>query len=100
MKRYQNVRWFDVAMNDPFLVRVLDSRTDLQDEIQPLTHRQTPLVAKLSNGQALNQLHDEVRPSGVGRAAIKNPGDIGMIHQRQGLSLGLESRDDLARVHA
>ena len=49
---------------------------------------------------ALDQLHDEVRPAGVGRAGVEHPGDVGVVHQGQGLPLGLEAGDDLPRVHA
>ena len=51
-------------------------------------------------GHALDQLHDEVGPAVVGRAGVEHPGDVGVVHQRQGLPLGLEAGDDLAAVHA
>ena len=51
-------------------------------------------------GHALDQLHHEVRPAAVGRARIEHLGDVGMIHHRQGLPLGLEPGDHLPRVHA
>src|SRR5580692_5430646 len=35
-----------------------------------------------------------------GRPGIEDPGDVWVVHQRQGLELGLESREDLMRVHA
>ena len=35
----------------------------------------------------------------VGLAAVDDLGDIGVAHQGQGLALGLEAGDDLARVH-
>ena len=39
------------------------------------------------------------RPA-VGRAGIEHLGDVRMVHQRQGLPLGLEAGDDLPAVHA
>ena len=51
-------------------------------------------------GMPLDQLHDEVGPAAVGRAGVEDAGDVGMVHQRQGLPLGLEAGDDVARVHA
>ena len=48
---------------------------------------------------ALDQLHDEVGASRVGRAGVEDLGDIGMIHHRQRLALGLEPGDHLARIH-
>ena len=49
---------------------------------------------------ALDQLHDEVGPAGLGRAGVEHLGDVGVVHQGQGLALGLEPGDDLAGVHA
>ena len=57
-------------------------------------------VAVLRDRHALDQLHDEVGPAGVGRARIEHPGDVRMVHHRQGLPLGLEAGDHLPRVHA
>ena len=51
-------------------------------------------------GNALDQLHHEVGPAAVGRAGVEHPGDVGVVHQGQGLPLGLEAGDDVARVHA
>ena len=31
---------------------------------------------------------------------VEDPGDVGVVHHRQGLALGLEPGDDLLRVHA
>jgi hypothetical protein len=33
-------------------------------------------------------------------AAVEDFGDVGMVHQRQGLAFGLEAGHDLPRVHA
>ena len=50
-------------------------------------------------GDALDQLHDEVGPAGVGGAGVEHPGDVGVVHHRQGLPLGLEAGDHLGGVH-
>ena len=49
---------------------------------------------------AADQLHYEIRSSGLRRPGIQYLGDVGMLHQRERLSLGLELRDDAAGVHA
>src|SRR5215472_14294141 len=53
------------------------------------------VVAELGDGDALDQLHDEVGPTGGRRATVVDLGDIGMVHQCQRLPLGLEPGDDL-----
>ena len=58
------------------------------------------LVAVVGDGNALDELHDEERPAGVGAAGVQHAGDVGVVHQRQGLALGLEAGDDLTGVHA
>ena len=58
------------------------------------------LVAVPGDRDALDQLHDEVRPARVGGAGVEDPGDVGVVHQRQGLALGLEPGQHLAAVHA
>jgi hypothetical protein len=51
-------------------------------------------------GTPWDQFHDEVGPAVLGCAAIEDAGDVNMIHHGQGLPLGLEAGDNLARVHA
>ena len=38
--------------------------------------------------------------AGAGRAGVEHAGDVGVVHQGQGLTLGLEAGDDLRAVHA
>ena len=57
-------------------------------------------VAVLRDRHARDVLHHEVRPA-VGRGAgVDDARDVRVVHQRQRLALGLEARDDVARVHA
>ena len=53
------------------------------------------LVAVVGDRDAADQLHDEVGPARLGGAGVEDPGDVGMVHQRQGLPLGLEPGDHL-----
>ena len=48
---------------------------------------------------ALDQLHDEERAAVGGRAGVEDPGDVGVLHQGQGLPLRLEAGQDVPRVH-
>ena len=57
--------------------------------------REAVLVAVLGDRDAADQLHDEVGPAGVGGPGVEDPGDVGVVHQGQGLPLGLEPGDHL-----
>ena len=87
-------------MDDALLVCVLDGVADLDEQLQPLGGVELLVVAVLGDGDALDQLHHEVRPASVGAAGIEHAGDVGMVHHRQRLPLGLEAGDHLLAVHA
>ena len=57
------------------------------------------VVAVLGDRNTLDQFHHEVGPARLGGPGVEDLGDVGMIHQCQGLPLGLEARDDLLGVH-
>jgi hypothetical protein len=57
------------------------------------------LVAVLGDRHAFDQVHDEERPAGVGRAGVKHARNVRVIHQGQSLAFGFEASDDLFRVH-
>ncbi len=99
-ERYQHVGGLEVAMDDPFLMCVLDGLADVDEYFQPLSGRELVLVAVLGDGDAANQLHHEIGPAGLGGAGVKNFGDAGMVHHRQRLALGFEAGDDLFGVQA
>ena len=97
---HQHVGWLDVAVDNPLLVGVLDRPADREEEFEPFARRQEMLVAVFGDRDAVDQFHHEVRPPGLGRADIEDPGDVGVIHHRQSLAFGLEPRDHLRGVHA
>ena len=49
---------------------------------------------------AVHEFHDEIRAAVLGRARVVDTRDAGVIHDRQRLTLRLEARDELLRVHA
>ncbi len=87
-------------MDDPLLMRVLHGLANRDSELEPLSRRQSSFVAESSDRDALDQLHHEVGPAGVGGAGVEDPGDVRVVHQGQGLALGAEPRQHLPRVHA
>ena len=96
MQRDEDVRRLDVAMDDPFLVRVLDGLADLDEQVEPFLGGEIILVAVVGDADAAHQFHHEIRPA-QSRCVprIEHLGDVGMIHHRQRLPFRLEARDDL-----
>jgi hypothetical protein len=80
-------------MNDAIQMGVLHRLADVDEQLQPLTQCEMALVTVGGDRLALDQLHDEVGPPRVGGAAVEHVGDVGMVHERQGLALGLEASD-------
>src|SRR5262249_38494978 len=99
VKRYQDVRGLDVAVDDSFLVGVLDRLANRDEQLQALARRQVVVVAVFRNGDAVDQLHGEVGPAGRRGAGIEYARDMLVIHQRQRLTLRLETGNDLGGVH-
>src|SRR5262249_6197292 len=98
--RDQDVGRLDVAVDDALLVGVLDRLADRHEQFQALADRQTVVVAEAGDRYALDQLHHEVRPA-VGRGTrVEYPGDVEVVHQGQGLALGLETGHDVFTVPA
>ncbi len=100
MEGDHDVGRLDVAVDDPFLMRVLDRRTHLTKERESLARAESGLVAVLGDGDSLHELHDEERTSLVRRARVEDLGDVRVVHHRERLPFGLEAGDDLPRVHA
>ena len=84
----------------PLWWRVLDRPAHGDEELEPLPGGEPLAVAVLVDRDAVDQLHDEERPAAVGGAGVEDPRDVRVVHQGQGLALGLEAGDDLLGVHA
>lgn len=97
--RHPNVGGFDVVVNDPLLVRVLDGVANLDEQIEPLFRGAMSLVAVIGDPDASHRFHDEVESAGLGRPRIQHLGNVRMIHHRQRLPFRLEPDDDLHGVH-
>ena len=96
----EDVRRFQIAVDDPFLVGVLHGVADRDEEPEPFRGGLFLLVAIVGDAHAAHELHDEKRPAGGGGAGIEDPRDRGVIHHRQRLPLRFETRDDGRGVHA
>jgi hypothetical protein len=56
-------------------------------------------IAEVGDRQSRHVLHGEVGPAVLAGAGIDHAGDVGMIHERERLALGLEAAHDLPGVH-
>ena len=68
------------------------------EQLQPLVDTQPVVIAELSDRNSLDQFHHEVWTTVVRSAGIKHARDVGMIHHRQGLFLGVKPSDHILRV--
>jgi hypothetical protein len=100
VQRHEHVRRLEVAVDDALGVGVLDGAADLDEQLEAVARRQAVAVAVVGDGHAVHQLHHEVGPARVGGAGVQDAGNVLVVHQRQGLALGLEAGDDLAGVEA
>ena len=84
-------------MDDSALMRVLDALAQLLEQLESLDRRQSFPIAVLGDRHADHVLHRRsrgVRPPCPRRSTWATQG----IHHRQGLTLGLEARNDLPAV--
>src|SRR6267378_2677663 len=58
------------------------------------------LIAVFGDLDSADEFHDEIGATGVGCPCIKHLGDVGMVHQRHRLSLGLKACDHAFGVHS
>jgi hypothetical protein len=100
VKGDQHVRRFDVPVNDPFLVCVLDRHAHLAEELQSLLVTDPLEFTVLEKRDPLHQLHHEIGTAARGAPSVEYPGDVGVVHPRERLPLRLEARDHLPGVHA
>ena len=97
--RDQNVSRLEVAVNDAPVVGVLNAVADLKKDTEPFLHRQLVVIAVLVDRTTLNILHHEVGTAVRRGTRFVHPSDVGVVHERQCLSLGLEPQHDLFSVH-
>jgi hypothetical protein len=86
-------------MHHEALVRVLHGRTHLLDECEPCRDRQRPFVAPIRDGGAIDILHGQKRASVIGGAAVEQARDVRMLERGEDLSLAMEARQHVVRIH-
>ena len=82
----EDVRWFEVAMNDPLAVCGLERGSNLPRELQRLIRRKGLQLFTVDDRPAVNVLHDQKI-----RADVVNLADVGMIECGDGFGFTLEA---------
>ena len=83
----------------PFLVRVLNGLIDLHEQVESLAGGQPlPVHSSVRDRLTVDVVHGKVGLALWRGADIEDLGDVGMVHHRQRLALGLEPRHDLGRA--
>src|SRR5262249_27915725 len=83
LRRYQDVRRLDVAMDDEVAVREGDGAADLLKDGEPLLEGGRPALAVVEKRLALDVLHDEVRLAFGRGAAVEELRDVRMLQPRR-----------------
>ena len=96
----QDVRWFDVAVNDSLLVRMLDGLANLDEQVETFAGAEIVLIAVIGDFDPAHQFHHEVGPARLRSSSIEDLGDVRMVHQRQRLPLCFKAGNDASGVHA
>ena len=94
----ENVRRLQIAVNDPFLVRVLNALAELNEEAESFGDGEPMPVTVCGQTIAAHVLHCEVRPPEVRGPRFEHLGDCRMVHQCERLALRFEARDYLRCV--
>ena len=94
-----NVARLEIAMNDPFLVRMLHAGTNIEKQFEPLFDTNLVFVAATRQRLTFQQLHDEERSPIRRRPHVEHFGNVWMVHHRQSLTLSFEAEQDLLVIH-
>ena len=88
---------FDPAR--PNLVGVLDYAMHVRELTETILGPQLPRVALLFDGRPTDDFHGEIGATRTSCPSVEDVCDFGVVHERQGLQLSLETRHYLLRVH-
>src|SRR5206468_684934 len=76
------------------LMRVEHASAHLAEELEPLPEAESVLPAMAIERQSIDVLHGDVRHPFARRPGIEDLGDVLVVHEREGLALLLEPRDE------
>jgi hypothetical protein len=95
LRRHEDVRGFEVAVDDQVLVRVLDRPADVDEQLEARPQVQPLIVAVTIQRRALHVLHDQIRLRIFGFARVDQPGDVRMVEAGEDLALGAEAQAEI-----
>ena len=95
----QKISRLKVAVDDSFLMCMLNGFTNGYKQFQSLASCQFMCIAILCYWNTFNQFHHEIGSTGFRRTGIENFGDIRMVHHGKCLAFCFEARDDLLGIH-
>ena len=87
----EHIARLEVAVDDPFGVRMGDPSAHFEEEHDALRQRQLRAIAVLRDRQSLDERHREPRLAVIGRARIDDPLDVRVVHAREHLPLEVEA---------
>ena len=96
----QNVGWLEIPMDHQLAVRGVDRVRDLDHQLDPSLERRRPLLAPDGDRRPFDILEHEVRVAVVGRTAVEQVGDSGMVQPGENLALTQEPVGDRLRIEA
>src|ERR1700722_14688068 len=91
---HQDVGRFQIAMNDRLLMRVQHAIADFYEKFQAIADFELMLVAVVGDRNALYVLHHKIRLAVGSGPSVEDFGDRWVIHDGEGLALGLKSLKD------
>ena len=100
-----DVAGFDVAVDHQILVGEMHGGAKLAKELQAFAQIEFHLVAIAVDAQALDVLHDEVRPAhlrgviGVSGSGVEQTGDVGVVDAGQERALDPEASHHFGLEH-
>ena len=90
-RRHHDVGRLEVAVHHQVGVGVADRGADLQEQAQPLLHRQRQLLGVLGDRLALHIVQRQVGLAVAADAGIEQAGDVGVAKPRQDLAFAGET---------
>lgn len=99
LRRFSESSRLQIAVQNAFLVCVLNGATDLHKQFQSPRYAQATPVAELGDRQSIHPLHDKKRASAFCCVPVQHLRDMRMVHHGERLPFYIKARQDSPRVH-